>query len=163
MSKVEKFFASQKEKFNAHMKGVEAHLAKKQLHYENSLNEFIKNANASMKKTDDKFSGMYNYLVRQFLSNLENRVYSAEVANKTLLMMLADKLYTFEAAKGGEILSKEDFMKALEEEYIKLSTQVHNANEAAAAAQEEVKNEEVTQVVEEPVQTEEAPADQAQQ
>lgn len=163
MSKVEKFFHSQKEKFSTHMKGFEAHLAKKQDNIASIQADFIKAANTQIAATDKKFSGMYNHLVRQFLTSMEDRIYMNELANKTLLLMFADRLYEIEATKGGEIPTKEDFVKALEAEYVTKITEVHKTTSEAnaAAAQTEVNNEEVPTVVEEPVQTEattEAPA-----
>ena len=142
MSKVEKFFSSQKIKFNDHMKGFEANLAKKQDHYQSLLNSFIENANAQIKKTDEKFSGMYNILIREFLSKLENRIYTNELSSKALLIVFAEKFHKIESdlkvlnESLGTSLTVEDYLKEMELKYVGAMSACHSENEKQNNQQE---------------------------
>jgi hypothetical protein len=171
VSKVNQFFEAQKLKFKLKFESLEKDVASiiqtRMDGYNIKLDQFINSANAAIKKSDDKFSQMYGVLVRQFLTSLENRLYTAELANKTVLLLMADKFHKIESdlnklnAEFGTSLSKEEYLKELEAMYVAQITAVHKATEEDAAKQQEVKNEEATQEVSEPVQEkEEAQVDQ---
>lgn len=175
MTKVEKFFQSQKEKLEKYLNGRLEQVDKKIREFtgsqKTSLDAFIVEANKNIKTMDNKFSQMYGVLVRQFLTNLENRIYTNELSNKALMLMLGEKLYKIEADKAAKenlpLPTKEEFLKALELEFVQTMTNAHNESEKAAAEEankQEVKNEEVVQEsVETPVPAEEVPAAVAQQ
>lgn len=153
MSKIEKFFASQKAKLNQEYMGSVNSLFEKFNNFsaqsDAKLNNFVASANATIKKSDDKFSGMYNFLVKQFLSNLEDRVYTQELSNKAIVQILADKLHQLEV-KQGSTLSKEDYVQELEGLFLSKMTEIHTASVKANAEQKEA-NVETSQEVVEPV------------
>ena len=171
MSKVEKFFESQRKKFHETIEGRAKQLGDEinkhfKAHRE-ALDGFINGANVQIQKMDKKFSNMYGILVNKFLTQLENRVYTNELSNKAMMLMLGEKLYALEAEKAHReslpLPTKEDYLKQLELDFVQLMTNVHTENEKAIAeeAAKEVKNEEAPkETVEEVVATEEAaPAD----
>lgn len=163
MTKVEKFFQSQREKFNKHTAGFENNIAEKVNKFfgqhENKLNDFIKHANTNIQTMDKKFSQMYGVLVRQFLTNLENRIYTNELGHKAFVQIISERLYVIQAKQDPEnVLPKEDFLKELELAYVQKMTEVHNESEKAAneAQQVEEANVQTVQETVEPiVQTEE--------
>jgi hypothetical protein len=166
MSKIEKFFASQKAKLNEEYKGSVNSLFEKFNNFSTTsdakLNNFILGANATIKRTDDKFSGMYNFLVKQFLTNLEDRTYTLELSNKAVVQLLADKLHQLEV-KQGSTLSKEEYITELEGLFLSKMTEIHNASvkateEAKAAAELKEENVEPSQEVVEPAVPEQTTA-----
>lgn len=175
MSKVEKFFHSQKEKFESIMAGREKQVAEKVnkfiTSHEGVLSTFINGANTKLQEMDKKFSNMYGILVRQFLTNLENRVYTNELSHKALLLLVGEKLWAVEPKVEGETAEqlearKQAFFQALELELVQKMTETHNANEKALAEEAnkaEVKNEEVPQEAVAATVPEEVPAATAQQ
>jgi CII-binding regulator of phage lambda lysogenization HflD len=147
MSKVEKFFLNQKEKFNKHIEGFEAHLGKK-------IEDFIKEANAAIKKSDTKFSNLYSVLMREFLTKLEQRIYSNELATRTMIKSFGEKLYSIESKLEMISSSKEEYMKDFEDSFVKTMSQL-NDEIAEEMSKSEVKNEEVSTEVVEPILSEE--------
>jgi hypothetical protein len=101
MSKIEKFFLSQKEKFNKHVAGFEGSISNKVNKFVNDFNNnqqsFINNVNGNLDKIDKKYSGMYNMLVRKFLVELEQRIYTSELANRSMLAIFSEKFHKIES------------------------------------------------------------------
>lgn len=174
MSKIEKFFTSQKEKFNKHIVGFENRIVDKVNKFVNDFNSqqqnFINTVNTNVDKIDKKYGGMYNMLVRKFLVELENRIYTSELSNKTMLVIFSEKFHKIESDLNkiqadllkiqpsqdgskpeclGTILSLKDYLKDMENSYaIKMKdihdeTQKANEVENVQSVQEETKTETV--------------------
>lgn len=166
MSKVEKFFNSQREKFNARFDGeVKSLFEKLNLYTTTSnakLDNFITSANAQIKKSDEKFSGLYSFLVKQFLSSLEDRVYTLELQSQTTIQFLVDKLYENEVAlsklTNTAVLVKEEFNKKLLADFTQKMIDLDKATKEAA--EKESKNEVPQEVVGHAVQEETATSSQ---
>lgn len=149
MSKVEKFFNSQKESFLKHFSGLEKHYIEKYNSLATSMNEksdtFIKNVNEQIQKIDSKYSNMYSMLVRQFLSNLENRVYSAELFSKATLNLVLKKHYDMDIANGSFTGTFEEYVKQLELNHVNEMTKLHEENEEKLKKAQEEQNVQVSQ------------------
>jgi hypothetical protein len=106
------------------------------------LDGFISAANAQIKKTDEKFSGMFNILVREFLSKLENRIYTNELSSKALLIVFAEKFHKIESdlkvlnESLGTSLNVEDYLKEMELKYVGAMSACHSENEKQNNQQE---------------------------
>lgn len=173
MSKVEKFFEKQKGKFNTHMEGIESFIGDKlgsfiQSH-EAKIDNFIKAANEQIAKSDKKFSGMYNTLLREFLGKMEERIYMNELSSQTQLLVFSERLFKLQTELAEiknkldpelklEVIPLELYMADLQKTYEDKMREVHT--KSMAKANEGEPNVQVDQApVEEAVQ--ETPAAEA--
>lgn len=169
MSKIEKFFISQKEKFNKHLAGFEGRIADKVnkfvAEFNQSQTSFITQINQAVATMDKKYGGMYNMLIKKFLVEMENRVYTSELSNKTMLVIFAEKFHKIESDLNktnpelGTALSLTDYLKQMEGNYALKMTEIHNASEKALA--EDQAEKENVEPVQEEAKAEAAPTEES--
>lgn len=108
-----------------------------------TIREWTTTTNSNLDKFQKKYEGMYNYLIRQFLVGLENRVFTNEMFAQASLDLLLKRLYELkkETVKAENLPSWEDFVKQAAEEHGQIMQEQANKYAEQQKRQEEAAKE----------------------
>lgn len=153
MKKIEKLAQRIVSRMNGRLNAERDITRKKITEGQEKVNEFIRdfaqNTNENIKRFEKKYEGMYSYLVRQFLVNLEQRVFTNEIFTQGVLDVVVRRLYeleewkymsTTEVPEGSNLepfMSYEDYLSKIAKEHEEKMNEI--ANKIATQQAEEAK------------------------
>lgn len=120
LKKIQKLGDRLLEKVNGRINGERDILRRKLQQFMEEQRETVKSwttdINSQIERFEKKYEGMYSHLVRKFLVDLENRVFTNEIFTQGLLDVVVRRLYVLEGQEEKGV-SYDDYVKKVAKEH----------------------------------------------